>query len=115
MRCGCETCIIFDDIHRCVNLFWKRCISTLKKANDAMPNGRQHAKASNNLDQHIKSVCNDQLGKVPKYENGWDAAFSLGCPPVDIGDSNFTQIQCALNRTEQLRKLGNILFLPRPF
>ena len=47
MMCGCETCIIFDDIHRCVNLFRKRYISTLKKANDVMPNGQRRAKASN--------------------------------------------------------------------
>jgi hypothetical protein len=38
MMCGCETCIIFDDIHHCVNLFRKQYISTLKKANDAMSN-----------------------------------------------------------------------------
>ena len=47
MMCRCETCIIFDDIHRCVNLFPKRYISTLKKANDAMPNGQRREKASN--------------------------------------------------------------------
>ena len=92
MMCGCKTCNIFDDIHCCVNLFWKQYISSLKKANDAMPNGRRRAKTSNDLEQYIKSVHNDQLGKVPKYDNGWDAAFLLRCPPVDIGDSNFSQM-----------------------
>ena len=63
-----------------------------------MSNEWRGAKASNNLEQYIKSVCNDQLGKVPKYENGWDAAFLLRCLPIDIGNSNFTQMRCALNQ-----------------
>ena len=28
----------------------------------------------------------------------WDAAFVLACSPVDIGNRNYTPMQCALNK-----------------
>jgi hypothetical protein len=31
LMCGCETCIIFDDMHKCLNLFRKRYITRMKR------------------------------------------------------------------------------------
>jgi hypothetical protein len=31
LMCGYETCIIFDDMHECINLFRKRYITRMKK------------------------------------------------------------------------------------
>ncbi len=49
MMCGCETCILFDDIQRCLNLFWKRYISSLKNAIKDITNGPSCVNAKNEL------------------------------------------------------------------
>jgi hypothetical protein len=55
MMCGCETCIIFDDIHRCLNLFWKRYISSLKNAIKDITDGPARVNAKNDLQCYIQS------------------------------------------------------------
>jgi hypothetical protein len=96
MMCGCETCIIFDNIQRCINLFRKRYIALLKKDIKEMPDGQARVNATNDLQQYIQSVCNDPLGEVPKHDSGWETSYLLGCPPVDIGGRTYTQMWCAL-------------------
>jgi hypothetical protein len=96
MMCGCETCIIFEDIQRCVNMFRKRYIALLKKDINKMPNVLTSVNATNDLQQYIQSVCNNQLGEVLKYESGWEATYLLGCPHVAIGGRTYTQMRCAL-------------------
>jgi hypothetical protein len=70
MMCGCKTCIIFDDIQRCINLFQKQYIVSLKKDVEEMPVGETRVNASTDLQQYIQSVCNDPLGKVTKHDIG---------------------------------------------
>ncbi len=96
MMCGCKTCIIYDNIQRCVNLFWKQYIALLKKDINEMPNGQTCVNATNDLQQYIQRVCNDPLGEVPKYESGWEASYLVGCPPVDLGGRTYTRMMCAL-------------------
>jgi hypothetical protein len=62
-----------------------------------MSNGPRRVKASNDIQHYIQCVCNDLLGEVPKPASGWEAAFALGCHPVDIGGRNYTSMRCALN------------------
>jgi hypothetical protein len=96
MMCRCETCIIFDDIQRCLNLFRKCYISSLKNVIKDITDGPSRVNAKNELQCYIQSVCKDPLGNIPKHASGWEATCKLGCPPVDINGKTYSSMQCAL-------------------
>jgi hypothetical protein len=41
LMCGCKNCVIFDDIRKCLNLFWKKYITRLKRELQAMRDERR--------------------------------------------------------------------------
>ena len=55
MMCGCETCIIGDDMQQCLNLFHKRSIIYHMRVG--------HAKnlAESQLEEYISLICTDHL------------------------------------------------------
>jgi hypothetical protein len=91
LMCGCETCIIFDDMHKCLNLFRKRYIIRMKTELQGMQDGRWKFDLSTKLETYIHQVCSNpnDLKHDPKYKSGWDAASVLGCPPVTIDDRRY--------------------------
>ena len=95
--CGCETCIIFDDMHKCLNLFRKRYITRMKMELQGMQDGCQLF-LSIKLETYIPQVCSNpnDLKHDPKYKSGWDAASVLGCPPVTIDDRRYCWFKCTL-------------------
>ena len=96
--CGCETCIIFDDMHECLCLFWKRYISSMKREINQMQDGQRKFDLSAKLETYMSQVCSDPTNNEhePMYNNGWDAASALGCSPVTIGDRQYCKFGCAL-------------------
>ncbi len=85
MMCGCETCIIFDDIQHCVNLFRKKYIGSLIAEVQQMRNGQAKALALEKLSEYLEQVCADPSGEVLKYTTGWDAVSAFGCACIKIG------------------------------
>ena len=85
IMCGCETCIIVDDIYSCVICWRKKYIRKLWKELNRM-NNRDPNKATKKaaLKKYIEHVFLDATGEVPKYSKGWDASQSLGCEKVVI-------------------------------
>jgi hypothetical protein len=59
LMCGCETCIIFDDMHECLCLFRKRYISRLKREINQMRDGRRKFDLSSKLETYMNQVCSD--------------------------------------------------------
>ena len=96
IMCKCKTCVIFDDIHECLNLFWKKYITRLKRELQAMRDGRRKFDLSEKLDTYIQHVCNNFTDLHPKYKSGWDAASQLGCPHVTIDNRCYCRFQCAV-------------------
>ena len=94
--CGCKTCVIFDDMHKCLNLFWKKYITKLKKEVHGMRNRRRKFDLSSKLETYIEQVCTNSTNLHPKYKSGWDAASTLGCPPVTINKMRYCRFWCAL-------------------
>ena len=97
--CGCETCIIFDDMHKCLNLFRKRYIARIKRDVEGMREGsRRKLDLSGKLETYIHQVCSNPNDNqhCPKHKSGWDAASALGCPPVIIDDRHYCRFKCAL-------------------
>ena len=80
LMCGCETCVIFEDIHKCLNLFQKKYITRLKLKRELqeMRDGRRKFDLSVKLDTYIQQVCNNPTDLHPKYKSAWDAASQLG-------------------------------------
>ena len=96
LMCGCKTCVIFEDIHECLNLFRKKCITRLKRELLGMRDGRRKFDMSAKLDTYIQQVCNNPTDLHPKYKSGWDAASQLGCPHVTIDNRYYCRFQCAV-------------------
>jgi hypothetical protein len=97
LMCGCKTCIIFDDMHQCLNLFRKKYVTNKQREILAMRDGRSKLMANNaKLDDNINQVCSDPIGKKPKYCMGWDAASLLGYPTVTIDGRNYSPFSCVL-------------------
>jgi hypothetical protein len=88
LMCGCETCINFDDIYECLNLFWKRYITRMRRELQGMQDGQRKFDLSAKLETYIHQVCHNPTDhqQDPKYKSGWDAASGLGCPAVTIDD-----------------------------
>ena len=93
---GCKTCGIFDDMHKCLNLFWKKYITKLKKEVQGMRDGRRKFGLLLKRETFIEQVCTNPTNLHPKYKSGWDAASALGCPPVTIDEKHYCQFGCAL-------------------
>jgi hypothetical protein len=92
LMCGCETCIIFDDMHECLNLFRKRYITRIKRDVEGMRDGsRRKLDLSGKLETYIHQVCSNPNDHQhhPKHKSGWGAASVLGCPPVTIDDRRY--------------------------
>jgi hypothetical protein len=96
LMCGCETCIIFDDMHQCLNLFRKKYITNTQREIQAMRDGRSKQLANAKLDDYINQVCSNPTTKNPKFCTGWDAASFLGCDPVAIDGRNYSPFSCVL-------------------
>ena len=96
LMCGCETCIIFDDMHQCLNLFRKKYITNTQKEIQAMRDGRSKQLANAKLDDYINQVCSNPITKTPKFCTGWDAATCLGCAPVEIDGRYYSPFSCVL-------------------
>jgi hypothetical protein len=88
LMCGCETCIIFDDMHERLNLFWKRYITRMRQELQGMGDGQRKFDFLAKLETYIHQVCSNPTDHQhdPKYNSGWDAASALGCPAVTIDD-----------------------------
>jgi hypothetical protein len=97
MMCGCETCIIFDDIQHCLNLFRKKYIGSLIAEVQQLRNGQAKALASEKLSEYIEQICADPSGEIPKYTTGWDAASAFGCACIKIGGRSYAPMSCVLN------------------
>ena len=52
LMCGCETCIIFNDMHQCLNLFRKKYVTNKQREIQAMRDGRTKLMANANLDDY---------------------------------------------------------------
>ena len=91
LMCGCETCIIFDDMHECLNIFRKRYITRMKRELEGMRDGRRKFDLSAKVETYIHQVCSNpnDYQHDPKHKSGWDAASALGCPPVTIDDRRY--------------------------
>ncbi len=98
IMCGCKNCILFDDMHECLNLYWKRYIKRMKRDLEGMRDGRSKNYLSAKLATYINQVCSDpnDIQHNPKYKSGWDAASALGCPPMTIDDRQYCRFACAL-------------------
>ena len=96
LMCGCETCVIFEDIHECLNLVWKKYIMRLKRELQGMRDGRRKFDLPAKLDTYIQQVCKNPTDLHPKYKSGWDAASQLGCPHVTIDNRYYCRFQCAV-------------------
>ncbi len=81
IMCGCELCIIFDDIHACLILFRKRYITRMKKDLRGMRDGRTKRELSSKLETYINEVCSDPNDENynPKYllTGLWTRSWSL--------------------------------------
>ena len=96
LMCGCKTCVFFDDILECLNLFQKKYITRLKRELQAMREGRRKLDLLAKLETYIQHMCNNPTDLHPKYKSGWDAASQLGCPHVTIDDRCYCHFQCAV-------------------
>jgi hypothetical protein len=98
LMCGCETCIIFEDMHECLNLFRKRYIGIVKIEINTMRDGRRKFDLSAKLESYMNQVCSDPNDHhlEPKYKSGWDAASALGCLPVTIDGKQYCKFACGL-------------------
>jgi hypothetical protein len=95
LMCGCETCIIFNDMHECLNLFWKRYITRMKRELQGIRDGCCKFDLLTKLETYIHHVCSNPNDHKhdPKYKSGWYAASMLGCPLVTIDDRCY-QFKC---------------------
>jgi hypothetical protein len=110
LMCGCETCIIFDDIQECLNLFRQKKITRMKRELQGMRDSRRKFDASAKLETCIEQVCTNCTDQSPKYKSGWDAASTLGCPPVTIDDRCYCRFPCALGEcTECYNKWKDVI------
>ena len=98
IMCACENCILIDDMHECLNLYWKRYIKRMKRDLKGMRDGGSKNNLSAKLATYINQVCSDPNDAQynPKYKSGWDAASALGCPPVTIDNRKYCRFACAL-------------------
>eukprot|EP00581_Thalassiosira_minuscula_P033369 CAMPEP_0183788710 /NCGR_PEP_ID=MMETSP0739-20130205/68209_1 /TAXON_ID=385413 /ORGANISM="Thalassiosira miniscula, Strain CCMP1093" /LENGTH=153 /DNA_ID=CAMNT_0026032851 /DNA_START=75 /DNA_END=536 /DNA_ORIENTATION=+ len=103
MMCGCETCIIFEDMHRCVVVWRKRRITEWKKKMQNMRDGRRKQEEETKLMTYINQVSTDDEGHSGKHESAWDAALEMGCKPVQIGDRSYPHFSCVLNKCEKCK------------
>ena len=98
---GCKTCIIFNDMHECLNLFRKRYIRKMKEDLQGMRDGQTKNNLSAKLSTYINQVCSDPTATDNdqhdlKYKSGWYAASALGCPSVTIDDRQYCHFACTL-------------------
>jgi hypothetical protein len=93
LMCGCETLIIFDNMHKCLNIFWKRYIARMRRELQGMQDGRRKFDLSAKLKSYIHQMCSNCTDHHhdPNYKSGWDAASALDCPPVTIDDRCYCQ------------------------
>jgi hypothetical protein len=73
LMCRCETCIIFNDMHDCLNLFRKRYTTRMKRELQGMQDGHYKFDLSTKLETYIHHVCsnsNDHNKHDPKYKSG---------------------------------------------
>jgi hypothetical protein len=98
MMCGCETCIIFNDMHECLNLFRKQNIARVNRELNTMQDGHRKFDLSAKLQTYMNQVCSNPNNHHydPRYKSGWDAASALGCPPVTIDGRQYCKFACSL-------------------
>jgi hypothetical protein len=98
LMCICETFIIFDHKHVCLNLFWKRYITRMKRELQRMQDSQRKFNLLAKLEMYMHQVCSNPTEHQhdPKYKSGWDAASALGCPPVTIENRQCCWFACAL-------------------
>jgi hypothetical protein len=61
LMCGCETCIIFNYMHECLNLFKKRYITIMNRELQGMQDGHWKFDLSTKLETYIHQVCSNPL------------------------------------------------------
>jgi hypothetical protein len=91
LMCGCATCKIFNDMHECLNLFWKMYITRMKRELQEMQDGQWKLDLSAKLEMYVHQVCSNPTDHQhdPKYKSGWDATSELGFPPVTIENRGY--------------------------
>jgi len=95
--CGCQTCVMFDEMQRSLVVFRKKYIASLKARCEQMAEGASRDDEEEKLKQYIESVCVVTDDCVyPKHATGWEAASMLGCPDVEVGSKTYTRLKCAL-------------------
>ena len=99
MMCGCETCVIVDDIQECLKLFRKKRINKMIRDVNGMRHGRAKTLAESQLAEYISHVCTHASGSELKHNTGWEAAASLlGCNCVEIDGREYIPFPCALQQ-----------------
>ncbi len=103
VMCGCTTCVITDDVVKCVNSWRRKHINKWRAEIRAMAEGTGKVQQEEKLKQYIEFVCSDEEGEKPKYGTAWDASSQMGCSLVKIGDHEYARFGCVLNKCEECK------------
>ena len=98
MMCGCETCIIVEDMQQSVNLFRNKLISSMTRDINGMRNGGSKNLAESQLAEYISHICADGSGSELKHNTAWEAASLSGCGSVEISGRQYIPFPCALQQ-----------------
>ena len=98
MMCGCETCIIVEDMQQSVNLFRKKLISSMTRVINGMRNGRSKNQAESQLAEYLSHICTDGSASKLKHNTAWESASLLECGSVEISGRQYIPFPCALQQ-----------------
>jgi hypothetical protein len=101
--CGCQTCIIFEDMYSCVKIWRKRYIVRHQAEIDSMSHqSRNKTTRQSALYDYISQVQKD--GEIFPIR-AWDAISDLACPKIEIDNGGelkaFHKFGCAISQCNQ--------------
>ena len=79
IMCGCETCVIFNDMYQCLVLWRKKLVECVEHNISQMEDGHERVKLTSDLEEYKTHIGKDGTA--------WNVATCLGCTKTEIKDT----------------------------
>jgi hypothetical protein len=110
LMCGCQTCVILNDMYQCILLWQKKYIAFEQIKIYRMEEGQEKAARLFRYKKYKSEVTTNGILRPPRV---WDAASQLACPKVEVKEEDtgrcFHRFSCVLGKCGDCPKWKTII------
>ena len=93
--CGFEMCIIAKDLHDRLKAKCNKLLVREKLVLSEMADGHKKDACAARVNEYESEM---QIDGLPNYTRTWDAADTVGCNPILVGEVCLPKFKCVLGR-----------------